>query len=70
MFTVEAGISLSVTAAVFLLLMFKRGTPVEFLFLAGMIVLTLFGIITPEEALSGFSTPAVITIGELASVAL
>ncbi len=61
-------ISLAVTVAVFLAL-WRRGGPTDLLFLGGLTVVSLCGVITPEEALAGFANPAVITIGGLFVVA-
>lgn len=61
-------IALSTTLLVFLTLMFRRGTPLDALFLSGLVFLTLSGIITPEQAFSGFSNPAVLTIGALLAI--
>ncbi len=64
----DAWICLAVTLAVFLGLQ-RRGAPADLLFLAGLSTVTLFGVISPKEALSGFANPAVITIGALFVVA-
>jgi di/tricarboxylate transporter len=41
----------------------------DFLFLAGLAILSLSGVITPTEALAGFSNPAMITVAALYVVA-
>ncbi|MBN2473400.1 MAG: SLC13 family permease [Pirellulales bacterium] len=61
-------ISLLVTAAVFLA-MWRRGGPTDLLFLGALVVVTVCGVITPDQALAGFANPAVITIGSLFVVA-
>lgn len=61
-------ISLSVTAVVFLA-MWRRGGPTDLLFLGGLVVVTVCGVIKPEDALAGFANPAVITVGALFVVA-
>jgi len=61
-------ISLSVTAVVFLA-MWRRGGPTDLLFLGGLVVVTVCGVIEPEDALAGFANPAVITVGALFVVA-
>jgi di/tricarboxylate transporter len=61
-------ISVAVTAAVFLA-MWRRGGPTDLLFLGGLVVVTVSGVIRPEQALSGFANPAVITVGALFVVA-
>ncbi|MCA9239790.1 MAG: SLC13 family permease [Planctomycetales bacterium] len=57
-----------VTVAVFAGLWFRR-MPVELLFLSGLAVITLAGVITPHQALAGFSDNAVILIGALFAAA-
>ncbi|MCA9196598.1 MAG: SLC13 family permease [Planctomycetales bacterium] len=69
MLTTQAWIALAVTAAVFLILQLRKRTSVDLLFLIAMVVVTVSGIITPEQAIAGFSKPAVITIGALLVVA-
>jgi len=67
--TYQGWIALAVTAAVFAALQRKRGAPVDLLFLGGLAVVTLTGVITPEQALSGFASNAVLTIAALFVVA-
>jgi len=43
--------------------------PPDALLLGGLVVVTVAGIVSPEEALSGFSNPAVLTVGSLYVVA-
>lgn len=62
-------IALLTTVAVFAVLQLRRGVPVDLLFLGAMIIVTVTGVITPDEALIGFANPAVITIGSLLVVA-
>ncbi len=59
---------MSVTAVVFLA-MWRRGGPTDLLFLGGLVVVTVCGVIEPEDALAGFANPAVITVGALFVVA-
>ena len=61
-------ISILITASVFITLQFRRGAPVDLLFLGALIGVTLTGVITPSQALEGFANPAVITIGALLAV--
>jgi len=65
----HAWISLAVTLAVLVVLQARRNVPADLLFLAGLMVVTLTGVITPADALAGFSNEAVITIGSLLVVA-
>ena len=60
---------MAVTLAVFLGLQQRRNIPADLLFLGGLVVVTLCGVITPAEALSGFANPAVVTIAALFVVA-
>lgn len=62
-------IAVGVTLAVFAALQLRRGAPVDLLFLGGLLAVTLTGVITPSEAFSGFSNPAVLTIAALLAVA-
>ncbi|MDP7015363.1 MAG: SLC13 family permease [Pirellulaceae bacterium] len=65
----EPWIAVGVITAVFVALQVRRGAPVDVLFLSGLVLVTLTGVITPEEAVSGFANPAVLTIGGLLVVA-
>ena len=58
-------IAVGVTIAIFLALQVRRGVPTDLLFLSGLIVLTMCGVITPKQALAGFSNPAVLTVAGL-----
>lgn len=64
-----AWISLLVTAAVFVALQRKGRLPADLLFLGGLVAVTLAGVITPAQAISGFANPALVTIGALFVVA-
>ena len=65
LFTLHGWISVLVVSSVFLTLFFHRRAPVDLLFLTGMVVVTVTGVITPEQAVAGFSNPAVLMIGAL-----
>ncbi len=65
----DAWISLIVTLAVFVGIQHRRNLPADMLFLGGLVLVTLCGVITPTEALAGFANPAVLTIGALFVVA-
>lgn len=52
----------------FLVLLCRRGIPLDILFLTGLLFVTLTGVIPPELAFSGFSNPAVLTIGALLAI--
>ncbi len=69
MFSFHGWIAVLTTAAVFVVLQVRRGAPVDLLFLGATVAVTLTGVLTPGEALAGFSNPAVITIGSLLVVA-
>ncbi|MBP85156.1 MAG: SLC13 family permease [Planctomycetaceae bacterium] len=62
-------IALGATAFVFVGLQVRRGAPTDLLFLVGLLVVTLTGVITSADALQGFANEAVVTIGALLVVA-
>lgn len=62
-------IAIAATTFVFVGLQLRRGAPTDLLFLLGLIAVTLTGVISTEEALSGFANEAVVTIGALLIVA-
>jgi len=62
-------LAIATTAFVFLGLQLRRGAPTDLLFLLALIVVTIAGVITPEEAFRGFSNPALLTIAALLVVA-
>ena len=61
----HAWISVIVTLAVVIIVQVRRRAPTDLLFLGGLVIVTLCGVITPEQALSGFQSTAVIAIGSL-----
>lgn len=61
-------IAVLVTLAVFVCLNVRRSTPIDLLFLGGLVVVTLAGILTPTDALKGFASPAVVTIASLFAI--
>lgn len=65
----HAGVAIAVVCAVFLILMARRSTPVDWLFLTGLVVVTFAGVVTPATALSGFASPPVLLIGALFAAA-
>ena len=65
MFTPQGWIALSVVVGVFLTLWLRRRAPVDLIFLVGLVVVTVTGVITPHEAVAGFSNTAVLMIGAL-----
>ncbi len=68
MWNYHATISILITAFVFITLQFRRGAPVDLLFLGALIGVTVTGVIEPSQAIAGFANPAVITIGALLTV--
>ena len=59
------------TAAVLLVfasLQWRRGGPTDLIFLGGLMLVTLTGVITPSQAFSGFANHAVIAIAALLTV--
>ena len=67
--SVGAWIAIAVTLLIFLGLVLRRGAPVDLLFFAGLMAVTVTGVITPREAFEGFANPAVLTIAALFAVA-
>ncbi|QDT67671.1 potassium transporter peripheral membrane component [Planctomycetes bacterium MalM25] len=63
------GLAIAVVAGVFVTLMVRRALPVDLLFLAGLVVVTLGGAISPEKALAGFASGPVLLIGALFAAA-
>ncbi len=62
-------VAIVVTIGVFVTLMTRRAAPIDLVFLGGLVLLTLFGVIEPAEALDGFANPAVVMIAALFVVA-
>ena len=67
-FSREGIIALVVTLLVFAAMQWRRRVPIEVLFLSGLVLVTLAGVLTPEQALAGFSNKAVVMIGALFAV--
>ncbi|MBI3465775.1 MAG: SLC13 family permease [Planctomycetes bacterium] len=61
--------SLLVVAGLFVGLQRGRNTPPELLFLGGVVLLALLGVLSPEQALSGFSNSAMLFVGALFVIA-
>jgi di/tricarboxylate transporter len=66
---IDAWIAICVTLIVFIAFVTRRSVPSDVLFLGGLVTVTLLGVITPEQALKGFSNQAVLTIAGLLVVA-
>jgi len=66
--TIHPWIAIIVTLAVFVALQLRRGVNVDLLFLGALIVVVTTGVITPEDAFSGFANPAVLAIAALLAV--
>ena len=66
--TLEAAFTAAVVLGMFGVLGFTRAAP-DFVFMAGMVLLLLVGIVSPREALAGFSNEGVITVAALYVVA-
>src|SRR5687767_8478457 len=64
----SAWISLTVIAAIFAGLQ-RPNLSADLLFLGGVVVLAVCGVLTPSEALAGFANPAVVVIGALFVIA-
>ncbi|MEX0939387.1 MAG: SLC13 family permease [Pirellulales bacterium] len=67
--SLDGWISLLVTLAILIGLQRRRDMPVDLLFLGGLVAVTVLGVITPAQALSGFASTAVITIAALFAAA-
>ena len=65
MLSLHAWIAIVVTVLVFSSFQLRRNAPSDVLFLSGLVAVTLAGVITPDQALSSFSNPAVLAIGGL-----
>ncbi|MCG8449053.1 MAG: SLC13 family permease [Pirellulales bacterium] len=63
--TTDGKIALAVTAFIFLAMQRRRAVPIDLLFLVGLVIVTLTGVLTTGQALAGFSNKAVILIGAL-----
>ncbi len=61
----HASVAVLVTVGVFAALQMRRGAPTDLLFLGGLMIVTLTGVLTPVEAAEGFANPALLTIGAL-----
>ncbi|MCH8839277.1 MAG: SLC13 family permease [Planctomycetes bacterium] len=63
--TLQGWIALGTTVAVFVVMQWRRSVSVDLLFLGGLVVVTMTGVIDTEQALAGFAHKAVILIGAL-----
>ncbi len=61
-------IAVAAIVLVFLTLQWRRGGPADLIFLGGLMLVTLTGVITPATAFSGFSNNAVVAIAALLAV--
>lgn len=61
----EGWIAIIVTVLIFVEMQRRRTVSVDLLFLAGLVVVTLTGVLTVEQALSGFANQAVVMIAAL-----
>lgn len=67
--TFDGVVAVSVTIGVFITLMTRRAAPTDLVFLGGLVLVTLLGVIDPADALTGFANPAVVMIAALFVVA-
>ena len=63
--TTEGIIAIAVTLGIFLAMQRRRAVSVDLLFLGGLVIVTLAGVLEPTQALAGFSNRAVIMIAAL-----
>lgn len=61
--------SIAVTVGVFALIQFRKNLALDWVFMWAIVLVMFGGVITPAEAFSGFSNPAVIAIGGLIALA-
>jgi hypothetical protein len=61
----KAWVAVGSTLTVFAGFLSSRRIPTDLLFVGGLLTITLAGVITPEEALAGFASPAILAIGAL-----
>jgi len=61
----DGKIALCVTVLVFLALQLRRSVPIDLLFLGGLVLVTLAGVLSSDQALAGFSNRAVVMIAAL-----
>jgi di/tricarboxylate transporter len=62
-------IAIGTVALVFAGLQLRRGVPTDLLFLSGVVLVTVTGVLKPDRAFQGFSNPAVLAIAALLVVA-
>ncbi len=62
-------IAVGVTVFIFLVLQLRRNVSVDLVFMTGLMIVTLCGVISPDEALRGFASPAPLTVAGLLAVA-
>ncbi len=62
-------IAVGVTLAIFVTLQVRRNVSTDLVFLLGLVAVTLCGVISPDEALRGFASPAPLTVAGLLAVA-
>ena len=63
--TTEGKIAIAVTALIFLAMQRRPVVSIDLLFLGGLVIVTLTGVLSPTKAVSGFSNKAVIMIAAL-----
>lgn len=62
-------LALATVAAIFAMMQLRQRTSVDLLFLGGLALVTLGGVLEPEMALEGFASPAVVLIAALFAAA-
>ncbi len=61
----EGMIAIAVTVVIFLAMQYRRTVSVDMLFLAGLVIVCVTGVLSVEQALSGFANQAVVMIAAL-----
>ena len=68
MFSWQATLTITVTVLIFVFLQMQKKAATDVLFLCGLLLVTACGILTPEQAFSGFSNVAILTIAGLLAI--
>lgn len=69
MLGLDGWIAVIAIAMVFVGIILLRGVPIELMFLSGLVTVTLTGVITPQQAVEGFASRAVLLIAALFAAA-
>jgi len=67
-FSWQAALTIAVTVLIFVFLQIQKKASTDVLFLCGLLFLTACGILSPEQAFTGFSNVAILTIAGLLAI--